>query len=74
MPPYFQSRQLFRRGVGPRHLVALGLALILLSPLAPGLAGNGVIVLLVAQLWWIAKHRPDRDDTNSRSGPPGGRA
>lgn len=74
MPPSFHPRQVFSRGVGPRHLVALGIAFILLGPLAPGLAGNGIIMLLVADLWWIVNHRPNRDDSNSHSDPPGGAA
>lgn len=73
MPHFFQPRQIFR-GVGPYHLAALGIIIILLGPIAHGIAGNGVIILLVAELWWAVNYRRRRDDTSSGSQPPGGSA
>jgi len=59
----------FPHGVGPRHVLLLGALLLLGGLVVPGVGGDGVILLLVADLWWIGEHAHGRPRADA--GPSG---
>jgi hypothetical protein len=53
------------QGVRPHHLAALGVVLIFVGLALHGVAGDGVIVLIVADIWWAVDRLPRRNGSGS---------
>ena len=58
----------FPQGVRPHHLAALGVVLIFGGLALPGVAVDGVIILIVADIWWAVDRLPRRNGSGTGSG------